>query len=312
MYRFPAGFIATNGRLLKAVGHRQRRAWSVSARGGHGVKATRSFSPKKRPLGALRPETPRASSEPPHHYHHHHNPESDNGDVDDAVALATLRWVRSTVVGLNLCPWAGGALVGGRMQVIVHPPLHPSLAAGAAAAGTIDIENTVGDDRGQDYSGTCGDEGGHRGFEGLVEVAAREAAKLGGLEGEAAVNATTLVVARPPLVEDFDEFLRVMEAVDDFLDGSGLRGAVQLATFHPQYRFEGSDEDDASNYTNRSPYPVLHLLLEDQVSAAVSQVGDPEKVWQRNVETTRKLGVEAMRRGVEACFREEGAGKDQR
>ncbi|CAM9508161.1 unnamed protein product, partial [Hapterophycus canaliculatus] len=112
-------------------------------------------------------------------------------------------------------------------------------------------------------------------------------------------NATTLVVARPPVAEDFDEFLEVVDAVDDFLDRAGLRGT--LATFHPGYRFEGSEEDDASNYTNRSPYPVLHLLLEEQVSAAVAQIGDPAKVWQRNVETTRELGVEAMRRGVEAC-----------
>ncbi|CAN0470104.1 unnamed protein product, partial [Laminaria digitata] len=99
-----------------------------------------------------------------------------------------------------------------------------------------------------------------------VEAAAAQAEALGALEGRAAGNATTLVVARPPLAADFDEFLSVAEAVDDFIDDSGLRGTVQLATFHPQYRFEGSEEDDASNYTNRSPYPVLHLLLEDQVS----------------------------------------------
>eukprot|EP00752_Nemacystus_decipiens_P015563 g13886.t1 len=265
-----------------------------------------TFASNKRPLGALHRQASRARPDPtPDHPIHH--PESTDGGGDDAVARAVLRWVRSTVVGLNLCPWAGGALVGGRMQVIVHPPRPLPLPAGAAAAcGT---SKTLGDDREQDFSGSGGGDEGSGLLEGLVKVATRQATVLGGLEGDAAVNATTLVVARPPVAEDFEEFLGAAAAVDDFLDDSGLRGTVQLATFHPQYRFEGSDEDDASNYTNRSPYPVLHLLLEDQVSAAVAQVGDPEKVWQRNVQTTRKLGLEAMRQGVEACLREAGAGE---
>lgn len=115
------------------------------------------------------------------------------------------------------------------MQVIVHPSLRPPLAGGAAAAGTIDTEKNVDDDGGGGSSGNGG--GGEDGgwvLEGLVEVAAREAVKLGGLEGEAAVNATTLVVARPPLTEEFGEFLGVVEAVNDFLDVSGLRGVVQV------------------------------------------------------------------------------------
>ena len=116
------------------------------------------------------------------------------------------------------------------MQVIVYPPPRPPLAAGAtaAAAATGDTAKTAGDDGGRDPSGHDGDEDGSSVLGGLVEVAAREATKLGRLEGEAAVNATTLVVARPPLAEEFEEFLGVVEAVDDFIDDSGLRGTVQV------------------------------------------------------------------------------------
>ncbi|CAM9576433.1 unnamed protein product [Ectocarpus sp. 12 AP-2014] len=228
------------------------------------------------------------------------NPRSPRQDKDcrgDAIAQATLRWIRSTVVGLNLCPWAAGALVGGQLRVLVHPAQQPLPAATDYLERPPGSDVTGGVSR---DSGASSDEADL--LEGLVEVATGEAVALGALGGEAASNATTLVVARPPLAQGFDEFLSVAGAVDEFIDESGLRGKVQLATFHPQYRFEGSEEDDASNYTNRSPYPVLHLLLEDQVSAAVKQISDPAKVWERNVDTTRKLGVEAMRRGVEACL----------
>lgn len=111
------------------------------------------------------------------------------------------------------------------MQVTVYPLRPPPSSAGAAAAGTSDIasdhdgRNSIGENH--------SDEGGYL-LEGLVEVAARQATVLGSLEGEAAVNATTLVVARPPVAEDFDEFLGAVEAVDDFLDDSGLRGTVQV------------------------------------------------------------------------------------
>lgn len=162
------------------------------------------------------PEPPRYSPHPP---------ESEDRD-DDPVAQATLRWVRSTVVGLNLCPWAGSALVGGRMQVVVHPPRPPLPPAGTTAAGS-------GDAGERHFGGSGLGEEGDGLLEGLVEFAARQAMALGGLEGEAAVNATTLVVARPPVAEDFEEFLGAVEAVDDFLDDSGLRGTVQVRKGRP-------------------------------------------------------------------------------
>ena len=65
----------------------------------------------------------------------------------------------------------------------------------------------------------------------------------------------------------------------------GLEGVIQVASFHPQYQFAGTDPDDITNYTNRSPYPILHLLREASVSAAVAAFPEAELIYQRNIDT---------------------------
>ncbi len=78
---------------------------------------------------------------------------------------------------------------------------------------------------------------------------------------------------------------------------NGLDGVVQLATFHPKYQFDDSGEDDVENFTNRSPWPLFHLLREDEVGAAVAAYGGPdgtEAIWQRNKATMRRLGRPAL------------------
>ncbi|CAM9161395.1 unnamed protein product [Ectocarpus fasciculatus] len=237
---------------------RRRPTWGSVRHGGydgvgrglaHGKHLHRASAGQPFFLCSLTTDASRPRPEPPH------SPRQDRDSRDDAIAQATLRWIRSTVVGLNLCPWAAGALVGGHMRVVVHPA-QPRPQATTGVGGGVGMDSGTSSSSSSDAAGL---------LEGFVEVAAREAVALSALGGEAAANATTLVVARPPLARDFEEFLTVAGAVDELIDESDLRGKVQLATFHPHYRFEGSEEDDASNYTNRSPYPVLHLLLEDQV-----------------------------------------------
>ncbi len=148
----------------------------------------------------------------PHHPDDGNNSNSSSrSSRHDPVAQATLQWVRSTVIGLNLCPWAAGALVGGHMRVLVHPP-----APGSGSAG-----------------------GGGGSLDGLARAAALEATALGELRGEAAANATTLLVARPPVAEDFGEFLEVVETVETFLDDAGLRGAVQARGEDGGYMYVG-------------------------------------------------------------------------
>ena len=69
-----------------------------------------------------------------------------------------------------------------------------------------------------------------------------------------------------------------------------LEGIVQVASFHPRYQFAGTAPDDIENFTNRSPYPTLHLLREDSVERAVAAFGDTDRIFETNVETLRRLG----------------------
>jgi len=85
----------------------------------------------------------------------------------------------------------------------------------------------------------------------------------------------------------------------------GLEGVIQVASFHPQYRFAGSAPDDVSNATNRSPYPTLHLIREDSIDRAVAAFPQAEAIFQANIATMQRLGADgwaalqrAMPRGM--------------
>lgn len=101
---------------------------------------------------------------------------------------------------------------------------------------------------------------------------------------------TTLLV-HPTLFPDFFVFNDFLNVVDDVVTEHELDGVIQVASFHPQFQFDGVDADDISNATNRAPYPMLHLLREDSVErAAASEGGDAEAIVARNIETLQKLG----------------------
>jgi uncharacterized protein len=90
---------------------------------------------------------------------------------------------------------------------------------------------------------------------------------------------------------DYNDFLDVADAAVDRLD---LTGILQIASFHPDYRFAGTAPDDVTNYTNRSPYPMLHLLREESVERAVDAFPGAELIPERNMETMRRLGLRAV------------------
>jgi hypothetical protein len=110
-------------------------------------------------------------------------------------------------------------------------------------------------------------------------------------------DATTILVA--PYVARLRKFQGYLSAVDHLqrrLREHELEGVVQLATFHPQYQFDGTHPQDVSNWTNRSPYPMLHLLLEHDVSTALAQTNvNPDDIWRRNIETMNKAGLDRIR-----------------
>lgn len=113
--------------------------------------------------------------------------------------------------------------------------------------------------------------------------------------------ATTLLTF-PHALTDFDDYLEFLDRAQQLLEESGLEGLVQLASFHPQYRFEGENENAASHYSNRAPYPLIHLLREDMLSRVLDEFTDPEKIPDRNIETLGAIGAEELERRWQAIF----------
>lgn len=104
----------------------------------------------------------------------------------------------------------------------------------------------------------------------------------------------TSLLIFPESYPSFDDYLELLDLCNLLLDDLRYSGVYQLASFHPAYCFENSDEDDAANYTNRSPYPMLHIIRESSIEKAVAGYKDIEQVPLRNVELLRQLGYQKM------------------
>ena len=102
---------------------------------------------------------------------------------------------------------------------------------------------------------------------------------------------TTLLIA-PACLADFLDFNDFLAEADDALAQLGLEGAIQIASFHPDYRFAGSTPDDIGNATNRSPWPILHLLRESRIEQALQSFPDPQVIYEANIETLKQLGAQ--------------------
>jgi hypothetical protein len=100
----------------------------------------------------------------------------------------------------------------------------------------------------------------------------------------------TTILVHPHVLGDFLDFNDFLGAAENTLDGMGLDGSLQIASFHPNYRFAGTEADEISNFSNRSPHPTLHLLREDSIARAVAAVPDAERIYERNIETLEALG----------------------
>eukprot|EP00527_Entomoneis_sp_CCMP2396_P002258 CAMPEP_0198148618 /NCGR_PEP_ID=MMETSP1443-20131203/42353_1 /TAXON_ID=186043 /ORGANISM="Entomoneis sp., Strain CCMP2396" /LENGTH=314 /DNA_ID=CAMNT_0043813343 /DNA_START=49 /DNA_END=993 /DNA_ORIENTATION=+ len=180
---------------------------------------------------------------------------------NDKIESRVRKWVREIIVGLNLCPFA---------------------------------ERTL------------------RGEEPLLEISVIQKKEdediLRWVWAELMIRkdkpGTTLVVCPECYPDDFESFLSVVQALEEeILSHDDLDGILQIAPFHPLFRFQGSGDDDdgVDNWTNRSPYPIFHILREDEVQQAVDLLdGDAGKVWKRNVNLLHdirdKMGMPAMDR----------------
>ncbi len=112
---------------------------------------------------------------------------------------------------------------------------------------------------------------------------------------------TTLLIY-PEALSIFDDYLDYLDIAERLLIEQGYEGIYQLASFHPDYCFDGSAPDDPANYTNRSPYPMLHLIREESIERAMAAYPHPESIPERNIELTRRLGQAKMQALLAACY----------
>ena len=111
---------------------------------------------------------------------------------------------------------------------------------------------------------------------------------------DAKVRDTTLLIA-PDCLQDFLDFNDFLFDADRALVDLELDGVLQIASLHPRYQFAGTLEDDITNFTNRSPYPTLHLLREDSIDRAVAAFPNPESIFEVNMQTMERLGLDGWK-----------------
>ncbi|MDK6726077.1 DUF1415 domain-containing protein [Neisseria mucosa] len=128
-----------------------------------------------------------------------------------------------------------------------------------------------------------------RHLDGFLEDLDRELQLLGDTPAD---ELETTLLVHPILFPDFDTFNQMLDIADAAVVDNGLEGIVQIAPFHPDFQFEGTDLDDIGNYTNRSPYPTLHLIREDSIAKAAQAFPDASAIFERNIALLEKMGHE--------------------
>jgi hypothetical protein len=121
------------------------------------------------------------------------------------------------------------------------------------------------------------------------------------LDANAAIETSFLIF--PVAFGKFDTYLELVGLAENLLKKNSYEGVYQVASFHPLYRFAGATTDDAANYTNRSIYPMLHLLREDLVEQALQHYPDPEQIPERNIGFARQKGTAYMKMLRDACLK---------
>jgi uncharacterized protein len=171
----------------------------------------------------------------------------------EIVIADTQRWLERAVIGLNLCPFAKAVHVKGLIRYAVSE-------ATTTAELLVDLKNELNS---------------------LSNVDAADVS---------ITYDTTLLIA-PYCLHDFLDFNDLLGKADKLLVKMKLEGTIQLANFHPQYQFARTEPDDISNFTNRAPYPTLHLLRESSIDQAVEAFPEAEAIFEVNMETMERLGL---------------------
>ena len=119
--------------------------------------------------------------------------------------------------------------------------------------------------------------------------------ELHNLQAADPVDIDTILLIHPQVLNDFLDYNDFLDIADAAVDELGLTGVIQIASFHPDYQFAGSAANDMGNFSNRSPYPMLHLLREASIDTAVAAFPDAGKIFRRNIATLTRLGPEGWR-----------------
>lgn len=119
------------------------------------------------------------------------------------------------------------------------------------------------------------------------------------LNNEETIETTLLI--HPNVLQNFYNYNEFLNIVDSLLIEMKLEGVYQVASFHPAYQFNGTEPDDLENYTNRSPYPMLHILREDSLERAIANHPDIDQIPERNIELMNTLGQSKLNALIQAC-----------
>jgi uncharacterized protein len=119
---------------------------------------------------------------------------------------------------------------------------------------------------------------------------------------DAQAEIETMFLILPQNFSRFTDYLKLVDTAEASLKKQGYEGIYQVASFHPSYLFAGSSLNDAANYTNRSPYPMLHILREESVSRAIDSYPDTQKIPEKNMAFAREKGLAYMQRLRAACL----------
>ena len=112
---------------------------------------------------------------------------------------------------------------------------------------------------------------------------------------------TTLLI-HPRVLQDFADYNQFLDTADALLVAMGADGIYQIASFHPHYQFADTAADDVENYTNRSPYPMLHLLREQSLERAIAAYPDTQQIPLRNIALMKRLGIERLKQLLRTCI----------
>jgi len=173
----------------------------------------------------------------------------------DRIKEQVLRWVRSFIVELNICPFANHVLKEKRLGIKVSFAESIETALEAVMSSIYHLDEDKNEE-------------------------------------------TTLLIF-PHLFADFFEYLNFVEIAENLLSIESYDGIYQLATFHPDYNFSGVTSDDVSNYTNRSPYPMIHFLRESSLDKAIEFYGNTETIPEKNIHLMHQLGLDKIKQLIQ-------------